>query len=101
MSKPSKYGQTTWRHDRLIEAMEARRIDQAGLRRLILRNRAARGDDRITLELKTIRTWMEPGMGPVMGRTGSLPAVFEIADALGVSLDWLTGRKDSNKWGGS
>ncbi len=93
MSHPPKYKPATWRAERLCQAMEARGLDESGLRGLLNRSRLAR-DYEVPIQLKTIRTWMDGTTEPTSGRTGFACPVFEIADALDVSLDWLLGRVD-------
>lgn len=102
-SKPSKPSTTrarrarfepaTWRPDRLAEAMAKRGVDEKGLRGLITARRFARGY-RVQVVLNTIRGWLGGSHDPLYGRTGYIPSVFEIADALDISLDWLCGRTD-------
>jgi hypothetical protein len=94
MSSPPKYKPATWRHDRLVEVMGARGLDEFDLRDLLLRERASQGRPVVPIQLGTIRAWMKPGQGPMMGRTAFVPAALELADALGLSLDWLLGRTD-------
>lgn len=93
MSSPPKYKRAEWRHDRLVQAMQARGLDEFGLRALLNRARLDRGHD-IPIQLKTIRNWMEGVTSPMSGRTGFDCQAFEVADALDVSLDWLLGRVD-------
>jgi hypothetical protein len=94
VSSPPRYKPSTWRHDRLVEVMDARGINEFGLRELLIRERVRQGKPIVPIQLKTIRAWMAPGQGAMMGRTAFVPAAFEIADALDLSLDWLLGRVD-------
>jgi hypothetical protein len=98
-SSPGNYKRSTWRPDRLADAMKGRGLvnangepDPAGLRLLLNRLRSERGQSPVCLN--TIRNWLKGSSSPVMGRTGHEPSVFEIADALQLSLDWLCGRTD-------
>jgi hypothetical protein len=97
MSSPPKYKPSIWRPDRLREAMDARGLDVNGLRALIARHRIRHEDGRsdVAPARKTVFAWLEGTSSPTMGRTGFECSVFEIADALDLSLDWLLGRVDA------
>ncbi len=93
MSSPSKYKQATWRPDRLASLMKDRGITVLDVRAVINRHRMAAGNS-VPITLNTIRWWLDGSRNPMIGRQGYEPGVFEIADALQVSLDWLCGRTD-------
>lgn len=95
MSTP-EYKPSEWRPDRLRIACHARGIQgPAQLCAEINRHRFTRNPNAARAMAKsTCSRWLSGDSNPCAGRTGFDIAVFEIADALDLSLDWLMGRVD-------
>lgn len=93
MSKPKRpdYNPSEWRPDRLRLACLIRGLETpAALRHLINKRRALR--DEPPIAARTVERWLDGSVNPGMGRTGHESGVFELADVLQVSVDWLMGR---------
>lgn len=85
------YAEAKWRPDRLRLACRIRGAETpADLRRLV---NAHRGPAMLApLESRTAERWWSGENDPSNGRTGHPVAVFELANVLQVSVDWLMGR---------
>ncbi len=93
MSSPPKHKPAKWHPRRLAQAMKSRDLDEYGVRAAINQHRMATGNA-TPITLNTIRWWLDGSRNPMIGRQGYESGVFEIADALELSLDWLLGRVD-------
>lgn len=94
MSSPT-FTPSRWRPDRLRLACDARGLDAAGLRRLINERRFTANPSATPLDQKSAKAWLTERADPTRSKPGYPPAIFEIVDTLGVSLDWLMDRTDT------
>lgn len=85
------YQPSRWRADRLLLACRIRGCATPPLLRAKI-NEGRGATSRAPIGLSTAHRWLTGSVNPAIARAGHVPAVFEIADALQVSVDWLCNR---------
>lgn len=84
-----------WRHDRFITACRKKGLDDpAKLANAVSGLRWSRDPEARAMATRSAKLYLTGQRAPTRAAAGQAPAICDLADVLGVSIDWLLGRDD-------